>query len=153
MKNEHTHAIPAEVLAEVQQKISEAAAALAPHIINLTPDERHALPKMGDKSQAFVGKAHELAGQNPTLYPGYLNPADFSVDFTDATRLLLLNNALQQLQQGVDDTAMLAGAEAYQAALAFYSTAKEAAGRGTPGAKAVYEELKERFPSRKRRQE
>jgi hypothetical protein len=48
---------------------------------------------------------------------------------------------------------MLAGNEAYHAALAFYNYAKVAAGQDVPGAKAVYASLRERFPRTKRRAE
>ncbi|MDR2906887.1 MAG: hypothetical protein LBU91_02720 [Bacteroidales bacterium] len=153
MENTHNKAIPTEVLGEAQKRISEAAEALAPYLMNLTADQRHSMIKMGDKSLAFVSKAHELAGQNPMLCPPYLDMNAFSIDFTDATQLLLLNNALRQLQQGTDDTSMLAGSEAYQAALMFYRSTKEAAARNVSGAKAVYEELKARFPSTRRRKE
>ena len=46
---------------------------------------------------------------------------------------------------------MTAGSEAYQAALAFYSAVKSAAAQDVPGAKAVYEELRERFPGHRRK--
>jgi TolA-binding protein len=44
-----------------------------------------------------------------------------------------------------------AGSEAYQAALVFYNSVKFAAAQGVSGAKAVYDELKKRFPGGKRR--
>ena len=46
---------------------------------------------------------------------------------------------------------MTAGSEAYQAALVFYKSVKMATAQDIPGAKAVYEELKTRFPGGKRR--
>ncbi len=152
MENQHNQAIPAAVLADVQKKIDEAAAALKPYVMNLTATQRHDMSKMGDKSRAFVSKAYELAGQNPAFCPSYLDVTAFGVDMTDATGLLVLENSLEQLLQAVDDTSMLAGSEAYQAALAFYCSVKEAANRNIPGAKAVYEELKARFPRVKRKQ-
>jgi hypothetical protein len=48
---------------------------------------------------------------------------------------------------------MIAGNEAYQAALAFYSSVKAAAAQDVPGAKEVYADLKARFPRVKRKQE
>ena len=38
--------------------------------MDLTPEQRKSLPKMGDKSQAFVNKALEVATQNPDFLPG-----------------------------------------------------------------------------------
>jgi hypothetical protein len=55
------------------------------------------------------------------------------------------------LEEGVDDTEMIAGSEAYQAALVFYKSVKVAAAQDIPGAKAVYDELKTRFPGGKRK--
>jgi hypothetical protein len=46
---------------------------------------------------------------------------------------------------------MVAGSESYVAALAFYEYVKILAGRDVPRAKAVYEELKKRFPFGRRR--
>jgi hypothetical protein len=50
------------------------------------------------------------------------------------------------LEEGIGDTEMIPGSEAYQAALVFYKSVKMAAAQDIPGAKAVYEELKTRFP-------
>jgi hypothetical protein len=40
-----------------------------PFLMDLTTEERKALPKMGDKSRAFVSKALEVATQNPDFLP------------------------------------------------------------------------------------
>jgi hypothetical protein len=61
-----------------------------------------------------------------------------------------LHNRIAQLEEGINDTQMTAGSEAYQAALIFYNSAKVAATQGIAGAKAVYEQLKKRFPGTKR---
>jgi hypothetical protein len=55
------------------------------------------------------------------------------------------------LSDGIDDTVMVAGSEAYQAALVFYNAVKAAAAQDIPGAKEVYSDLKARFPSIKRK--
>jgi hypothetical protein len=44
---------------------------------------------------------------------------------------------------------MVSGSEAYQASLIFYNSAKMAARQDIPGAKAVYDELRKRFPGAK----
>jgi hypothetical protein len=146
MEDQHNKAIPAEVLAAAQKKVDEIAEMLKPYLMHLTMANRREMLKMGDKTLAFVTKAFELAGQNPAICPGYLNMSAFGVDMTDATKLLVLNNSLEQLQQGINDTSMVAGSEAFQSALVFYNSAKEATSRKVSGAKAVYSELRERFP-------
>jgi hypothetical protein len=72
----------------------------------------------------------------------------FGVDFSDAHGLWTLLNSVRQLDEAIDDTEMTAGSEAYQTALVFYHSAKMAAAQYVPDAKAVYEELKTRFPQR-----
>lgn len=148
MDNKHAQAVPAETLAEAQKKIGEVATLLKPYIVNLTPDERHARLKLGDKSLAFGEKALDYATANPQLCPSYLDMGDFGTDMQDTTGLRVLELSLRQLLQGVDDTAMVAGGEAYSQALIFYSAVKEAARQDIPGAKAIYEDLRTRFPGR-----
>ena len=144
--SQHTQVIPSTVLAQAQTKIDEARALLAPYILALTPAERQALPKMGEKTIGFVEKAFDYARQNPNLVPPYLSLDAFGVDFSDAHGLWTLLNSIRQLEEGIDDTEMIAGSEAYQAALVFYHSVKTATAQDIPGAKAVYEELKTRFP-------
>jgi hypothetical protein len=151
--NQHTQTIPSTILTQAQAKIDEAKTLLAPYLLALTPAERHELPKMGDKTLAFVEKAYDFARQNPALVPPYLEVAAFGAEFGDAHGLWTLLNTVQQLEEGIGDTEMTAGSEAYQAALVFYQSVKMAAAQDIPGAKAVYEELKTRFPQRGGRRE
>jgi hypothetical protein len=73
------------------------------------------------------------------------------MNFEDAHRLWTLVNSIRQLEENTSDTEMTAGSEAYQAALVFYKSVKMAAAQDVPGAKAVYAELKTRFPGGKRK--
>jgi hypothetical protein len=144
-------AIPAEVLTQAQTKANELKTLLAPYMLALTPSERHELPKMGEKTISFVAKSYDFAKQNPNLCPPYLDMTAFDIDFGDAHGLWMLLNTVQQIHQNIDDTEMAAGSEAYQAALMFYSSVKVAAAQDIPGAKAVYDELKTRFPGGRRK--
>jgi hypothetical protein len=149
--NKHTQAIPQNVLAQAQTKIDEVKTLLAPYVVALTPAERHELPKMGEKTIGFVEKSYDFAKHNPNLVPPYLDMAAFGEDFEDAHGLWTLVNSIRQLEENTSDTEMTAGSEAYQAALVFYKSVKTAMAQDIPGAKAVYEELKTRFPGGKRK--
>jgi hypothetical protein len=152
MKNDrHKDAIPEATLTQVYGQIEAVKTALAPYILALTPQERHAILKMGDKSLAFVEKTHDYASDNPTLVPSYLDMGDFDKDFSDAHGLWRLLTAIRQLEEAVEDTIMIAGSEAYHAALAVYHNVQAAAKQDVPGAKAIYEDLKTRFPGGKKR--
>ncbi|MDR2125739.1 MAG: hypothetical protein LBP63_02765 [Prevotellaceae bacterium] len=150
MENTHLEAIPANILEQVHTKLNEIRTLLLPYVITLTPEERRGLLKMGDKSFTFVEKAYDYVLENPTFVPAYLNTTEFAVDFADAHGLWTVRNDALQVYEMIDDSAMASGSEAMQAALVFYNAVKEAAKRDVPGAKAIYEELKNRFPGHKR---
>ena len=119
-----------------------------PALINLTADERIGLPKMGDKTVAFVTKSFEYAKQNPTLIPAFLDMAEFEKDVNAVNSLKSVLNPLQQLVEKLDDTSLQAGSEAYSAALVFYSAVKSAAKAGVPGLKSINDDLQARFPGK-----
>jgi hypothetical protein len=151
MEDKHVLPIPPEIMAQAQQKIDEANALLAPYFLPLTPQERLELAKMGDKTLSFVEKANDYVHHYPAFVPSYLNTVAFDTDMTDATGLRVLNTSARQLADNIDDTAMVAGSEAYQASLVFYNAVKAAFAQNIPGAKEVYNDLKNRFPGRKRK--
>jgi hypothetical protein len=147
----HQEQIPSAVLEEAQVKANELLTLFAPYATALTPDERRGMAKMGRKSFSFVEKAYEYAKQNPNLCPPYLDMTAFECDFSDAHGLWTLLNTIHQFAENLDDTQMAAGSEAFQAALIFYGSIQTAAAQDIPGAKAVYEDLRSRFPGGRRK--
>lgn len=121
-----------------------------PFLIDLTAEERKALPKMGDKSRAFVSKALEVAKQNSDFLPRSFDLDEMRKDVELFEAMYPIVMALAQLQELMDDTYTTVGSEAYSAALMVYNYAK-ASGQGA-GLDAVVGELKQRF-ARKPRQE
>jgi hypothetical protein len=101
-----------------------------PFLIDLTPEERHALPKMGDRSRAFVSQALEVATQNPNILPVGFDTAEMRKDVELASALDPILTALMQLSELIEDTYMAVGSEAYTSALLIYQFAR-AAGRGS----------------------
>lgn len=124
-----------------------------PFLINLTSDERHSLPKMGDKTVAFVDKAIELAQRNPALVPPYVNLDELARDFELANKLRDIVNAITVLYEKISDTYLAVGSEAYVAALAFYNSAKAAAKLNVPGTDVIVNELGKRFVKKTNSQE
>ena len=121
---------------------------LLPHLVDLDSEARRELPKMGDKTVAFVRKAYEYAGSNPALCPPFLDLPEFGVDLNAVDTLLSLLRPLTQVTDMLDDSALLAGSEAYAAALSYYQAVKGAARSGVPGAQSIAEDLSQRFPGR-----
>ncbi|MDR2116317.1 MAG: hypothetical protein LBP87_08045 [Planctomycetaceae bacterium] len=153
MNNNHSVSIPPDVIAQALSQAEALRQLLAPYITPLTPTQRRGIAKMGDKTLAFVEKAYELAQSNPEFVPPFLNMSEFAIDFSDANNLEPLFVAVEQLHSGVDDTQMLAGSEAYHAALVYYNSVQKAATQNVAGAKAVYDALRVRFPHKKRHSE
>jgi hypothetical protein len=114
-----------------------------PFLIDLTMEERKALPKMGDKSRAFVSKALEVATQNPDFLPRSFNLEEMRKDVQLFEAMYPIVVALAQLQELMDDTYVTVGSEAYAAALQVYNYAK-ASGQGA-GLDGVVDELGQRF--------
>jgi hypothetical protein len=153
MNNFHNKSIPLDILKQATDKLNEVTALLKPYLLTLTPDERRYMLKKGDKSSSFVTKAFEFTKINPEFIPAFINAGDFEIDVTDADNLIGIVSLATQLYNGLDDTAMVAGSEAYYASLAYYNNVQLAAGQSVPGAKAVYEELKKKFPGKSRTSE
>ena len=120
-----------------------------PFLVDLSVEERKALPKIGDKSRAFVSKALEVAIQNPDFLPRSFDLDEMRKDVQLFEAIYPLVMALAQLQELMDDTYTLVGSEAYAAALQVYNYAK-ASGQGS-GLDAVVDELGQRFARKSKR--
>ncbi|HET7733471.1 MAG TPA: hypothetical protein VFK73_06500 [Paludibacter sp.] len=146
--------LPASVTADITEKLNAINTALAGILLfNLTGQDRLELYKLGDKSLAFVEKALEYAANNPTLVPSYLDLGEANKDLKLSKDL---NNILKQvstLQRAIEDTAMVAGSEAYDAALVFYASVKGANRVNVPGSQSVFEDLQKRYIAKSKKKE
>jgi hypothetical protein len=147
MENKISVEIPVDAENRIEGLISDLNNEM-PWLANLKNEERHALPKMGNKSVSFVEKALEFATIHPTVLPGHLDINEFKKDLDLVKKLLNYQFKLNHLMEKIDDTIMLAGSEAYSAALIFYASSKTAARSSMPGLKNVVDELSARFPGK-----
>jgi hypothetical protein len=115
-----------------------------PFLINLSTDERKAMPKLGDKSRAFVTKAAELATQNPGFLPRDFNVDEMHKDVKLFDAIYPIQQALMTLNENLSDTATEVCSEEYVAALLVYNYAKSS-GIGTASLDGVVDELGYRF--------
>jgi hypothetical protein len=120
-----------------------------PFLIDLSAEERKALPKMGDKSRAFVSKALEVATQNPDFLPRSFDLEELRKDVQLFEAMYPIVVSLTQLQELVDDTCLVVGSEAYAAALQVYNYAK-ASGQGS-GLDAAVGDMGQRFARKSRK--
>ncbi|MBC7798800.1 MAG: hypothetical protein H7Z37_18175 [Pyrinomonadaceae bacterium] len=105
-----------------------------PFLIDLTVDERRALPKMGDKSYAFVQKAAELAVTDDSFLPRSFDVSEMRRDVELLAMMLPITQAVTQLNELIDDTYTQIGSEAYSAALVVYQSAKANGGKSNGAA-------------------
>ncbi|WP_199312001.1 hypothetical protein [Phormidium tenue] len=124
-----------DLIAQINQKLA--------FLIEVGPQERRSMTKLGDRNRAFTRKALEIAAQTPDFLPR-------SFDITEMRRDLELFEALQpmllaltRLRELVDDTAVAAGDEAYRAALEVYRYAK--ANGSVAGLDDLIDEMGRRF--------
>src|SRR5918911_880177 len=75
-----------------------------PFLLDLTPEERRSLPRMGDKSRAFVAQALTVAEQNADILPRSFDTAEMrkDVELMQALEPILL--AVAQLHELIDDS-------------------------------------------------
>jgi len=119
--------ISASLTPEDKQAVMAAIATLReklPFLTDISPEERRSLPKMGDKSRAFVQKALELAQQNEGILPRAFDLEEMRKDVQLAADLYPILLAIAQLHEWVDDTYLVVGSEAYAGALLIYNAAK-----------------------------
>ncbi|MGL1889122.1 MAG: hypothetical protein OCD76_21595 [Reichenbachiella sp.] len=118
---------------------------LSPYVIALTPEQRKTIPKMSVGTEPFVSKVMDYTTSDPQFAPTYMDVQEMQKDFDIVSDLTPLLRAVDQLTANLSDTTMLAGSEAYLAALTYYNSVKMATKVNIPGAKAIYEDLRKRF--------
>ena len=147
--------ISAVITPEQLQACNDAITALKASIkdvltINLTADDRRTVLKMGDKTLAFVEKSLEYAAQNPNLAPVFMDLPEAKKDYELAKTLYSIYQQVNTLLTAIEDTEMVAGGEAYEAALVFYHAVKGASRSNVAGSQAIYDDLSQRFPGHRK---
>ena len=90
-----------------KQAVMDALAAIRgklPFLVSLSDEERRSLPKMGDKSTAFVQKAYDFAQQNEERLGPDFGLEDYTRDFELEAQLREVDTALELLSREVSDT-------------------------------------------------
>ncbi|MDR2897759.1 MAG: hypothetical protein LBU99_03015 [Spirochaetaceae bacterium] len=148
---EKRQAILKDVLNELKTALDKSKKQLTPYMTTLTPEELRKLPKTGEKTINFVKKAHMFAQEPPNLVPPCLDMDAFTANLENTLKLQPLIDTLKKLEQTLSDIKMIAGSEAYQAALTFYGYVKIAETQRIPSAEIIYKELKKYFVKNKRK--
>jgi hypothetical protein len=70
---------------------------LVPHLIDLGPEDRRGLPKMGSKTVSFVGKALDYARDHKEFCPPFVELEEFQRDLDAVELLFKLQRPLAQV--------------------------------------------------------
>lgn len=113
----------ADALTAIDNALTALESSLA-SLVALTPDQRHQLVKMGDKSESFCRQAGHVFAENPGVLPGNFDHAGYQRDLAtlDALRPRLLR--LTRLHQRGVDTEMALGSDLMTNALEGYAVLK-----------------------------
>lgn len=124
------------------------AKAIVPDLLSLTPGHRESMLKMGSKSYGFVENAYAHAEQHGEFMPPFASMPEFKKDADARKQLYSIRSVAQAFIDNIDDSLMIIGSEEFYTALAYYNSVHQAAKSNVPGAKAIYDDLKDRFPGR-----
>jgi hypothetical protein len=145
MKNDYSKVIPQEVLDKVNAKLLECYTELKPFCVELTPDQRDDLPKLGIRN---TGKVSSIANEM-RVAPEYTPPMfimdEVNKDSKVISDLSPVATKITNIEMMVNDTLTLAGSEVFLAYMDYYSSVKHSASRNDPKAMAIYERLKPLF--------
>jgi hypothetical protein len=141
-------AIPDADLQQIQAALQVLEDKLNPQLVDLGPEQRRRLAKLGPRSVDFVSRAMVHLREMPQYRPGFLDLDEFQRDLDALALLGTLQLKLVKACDLVEDSLMLAGSEAYKSALATYDALKSAAKLGSLDAKVAADDLAIRLPPR-----
>ncbi|NLE25906.1 MAG: hypothetical protein GX625_11310 [Clostridiaceae bacterium] len=138
-----------EELNDINSALDTLERILLPKTISLTPEIRHELLKMGDKTIAFVEKSLEYGEQNHQFVPQFVDLEEAWKDLNGVKTIRTVDRRIDVLSQRLDDTRMQAGSEAYSASRSIYGQIQLIA-KATHSVEAqkARDELKARFMGR-----
>jgi hypothetical protein len=145
-KDEISLKIPEGDVAKIRSAIAVLKSSLMPYLSNLSGQDKLELPKMGDKTFTFVQKAYEYAQSHKELAPAFLDLEAMAIDMAAVTLLREFSQSIMPLSVALEDSLILSGSEAYQAALMMYGSVKSAAKAKVPDSIAIRDDLAARFP-------
>lgn len=120
-------------------------------LIDLSPEQRRALVKMGDKSEAFARKAVEVLANNPNVLPGNFDLAELRRDLAGFDQLRSRLVRVARIYERMSDSQLALGSDVMSGAMEGYAFLK-VAGQGE-GLDAARKALAVRFSRGAKRKE
>jgi hypothetical protein len=121
--------------------------------LSLTNAERFRLLGSGVRRLGFIEKVADTAEELPQYIPPFFDLARLRGLMRDIEILRVIRTTAQSIDRLANDALLVDGNDAFQAALMYYNTVKEAARRNVPGAMEVFKMLELFFRRGKRTDE
>jgi hypothetical protein len=95
---------------------------LLPQLITLSSEEKAALPKVSFSNIDFVNEVLDMAEENPDQVPETINIPEIRKDIELIESITKILRPLKLLEKKLEDSALLAGSEAYIPSLAIFNS-------------------------------
>ena len=105
-----------DLIAQIRSKL--------PFLIDLSPEERMSLVKMGESGRPFVEHSLNLVEQDDSFMPRSFDKTEMRTDNDLYESLLPVSMQMTQLHEAVSDTMLLVGSDLIMAGLDVYKNAK-----------------------------
>ncbi|MFB6259063.1 MAG: hypothetical protein ABEH38_10235 [Flavobacteriales bacterium] len=143
MKNYDFHKTPFDSIDGIRSDL-ENLEARTRCLIELSLDERCALPKLDEDRERFTQKALEIGRQRPELLPEYVDLERLETGLELRRRLMQLFQISNKVTERIDDTIIASGSEAYVTALNVLQ-AMDAKLKEDPSLQEPYDQLQRLF--------
>lgn len=113
-----------------QEKINEITAAIdrinaqLPTLVSLSSEEMSSLPKVSIKNIDFIHEVLDFADTYPDLIPPNIDVQEIRKDLYLIESITKILKPMKKLVKKLEDSALLAGSEAYIPSLAIYNSVK-----------------------------
>jgi len=118
---------------------------LMPFLINLTPKERMALPKVNNKRKPFVKKALYYGKTNRELFPKGIDIEAMDRDMVVFDRTGTIDRELSRVAEMVSDTHVYRGVRILHTARSIYKASDLARRSNLPGVDTIYNDLAKHY--------
>ena len=95
-----------------------------PSLVSLTNEELSSLPKVSMKNIDFIHEVLDFADTYPDLVPSHIDVQEIRKDLRLIESISKILKPMKQLVKKLEDSALLAGREAYIPSLAIYNSVK-----------------------------
>jgi len=138
--------IPDQVINDVMSKLNDINTIMLPYYQTMSEEEKKHLPKIADETIPFAEKADGFLDTEPKYNPQFIDIQETHKDFKNFQKVHPVLEKIQGMEKNFTNITISAGSDAMIQFLAYYNSVKRAAKIGVPGAKAIYDELRKRFP-------